>query len=217
MSEPLVTCVCITRNRRAWLPQAIACFELQTYTNRELLIVAEGEDVSDLVPTEDSRIQLLCCGALLLTGPKRNWANERAQGELIAHWDDDDYSAPGRLMDQVVRLEQTGKAVTGYYSMKFTDGVNWWKYVNPSLADSHAHGTSLLYRADYWRSHQFGNFATGEDVEFSLLAHRENQLAVVDASSGLEPRCTPTDLMFARIHAGNTSKRNTDCAVWRRL
>jgi glycosyltransferase involved in cell wall biosynthesis len=217
MNGPLVTCVCITRNRRAWLPQAIACFELQTYVNRELLIVADGEDVSDLISSEDSRIRLLCCGTPLLIGPKRNWANERAQGELIAHWDDDDYSAPGRLTDQVARLEQTGEAVTGYYSMKFTDGVNWWRYVNSSLDSGHALGTSLLYRREYWESHPFGDFKTGEDQIFSVRAHQENQLTAADASSDLEPRCTAQDLMYGSIHAGNTSKKNTECAVWRKL
>src|SRR5690348_4458021 len=101
---PLVTCLCLTRNRREWLPQAIVCFQLQTYEHRELLIVADGDDVSDLVPQEDSRIRLVCSGSRLTIGAKRNYGCAHACGEIIAHWDDDDYSAQQRLTEQVALL-----------------------------------------------------------------------------------------------------------------
>src|SRR3954465_8432998 len=108
---PLVTCLCLTRNRREWLPRAIACFQAQTYERRELLIVADGDDVRDLVAGLPALPPgtLGCTGARLGIGAKRNWGCQRATGELIAHWDDDDYSAPTRLADQVARLLESGK------------------------------------------------------------------------------------------------------------
>ncbi len=57
--NPLVTCLCLTRNRRAWLPRAIGCFLAQTYEERELLIVDDGDEgVTDLVP-DDPRIRVM--------------------------------------------------------------------------------------------------------------------------------------------------------------
>ena len=53
MTEPLVTCLCITRNRVAWLPAAIERFRAQTYPNKELLIVADS--LGDLPAIEDRR------------------------------------------------------------------------------------------------------------------------------------------------------------------
>ena len=54
MTDPLVSCICLTRNRREWLPKAIDCFEQQTYSQRELVIVWDGEPVADLVPSADN-------------------------------------------------------------------------------------------------------------------------------------------------------------------
>ena len=50
---PLVTCLCLTRNRRGFLPRAIECFVAQTYEERELLIVDDGDDsIADLAPAD---------------------------------------------------------------------------------------------------------------------------------------------------------------------
>ncbi len=92
------------------------------------MILADGQDVRHLVPEHDPRVRLIHLDGWPEIGAKRNFGCEHAEGEIIAHWDDDDYSAPGRLADQVERLRESGKAVTGFHSMRFTDGVHWWKY-----------------------------------------------------------------------------------------
>lgn len=194
-NEPMVSCVCPTRNRRQWLPGAIRCFLGQTYENRELVILADGEEgVADLVP-DDPRIRLMVTGFdMRVVGVKRNLGCEAARGAIVAHWDDDDYSAPGRLADQVWRLATSGKAVTGYHTMKFTDGAKWWVYrggANFALA------TSLCYRRDWWETHRFSAINVGQDEEFGRVAEAKKQL---EAAPDL-------DLMFATIHDGNTSPR----------
>ena len=92
------------------------------------MILADGQDVRHLVPEHDPRVRLIHLAGWPEIGAKRNYGCERAAGDVIAHWDDDDYSAPERLADQVQRLLESGKAVTGFHSMRFTDGVRWWKY-----------------------------------------------------------------------------------------
>jgi hypothetical protein len=95
MTNPLVTCACLTRDRREWLPRAIACFLAQTYEPRELLIVATGRDaVDDLIPLGDPRIRLITLGWVprirlitsgwvsLAVGTLRNVACESAAGAL---------------------------------------------------------------------------------------------------------------------------------------
>jgi hypothetical protein len=200
---PAVTCLCLTRNRREWLPKAIDCFLQQTYEPKDLLIVGDGDDVSGLVPA-DERIRLVCAGTRLQVGAKRNYGCGLAQGELIAHWDDDDYSAPWRLTDQVGRLIESAKAVTGYCSMKFTDGERWWEY---TVESGFVLGTSLLYRRAWQQAHPFVDVQTGEDGLFRDEAVRCGQL--VTAAAG--------DLMYATIHPGNTSRRVTNAQNWRRL
>jgi glycosyltransferase involved in cell wall biosynthesis len=196
-----VTCLCLTRNRRQWLPQAIQCWTLQTYANRELLIVADGEDVQDLVPANDASIRLVHLAAMAQIGDKRNLGCELARGSVIAHWDDDDYSAPERLADQVERLHATWKAVTGYHSMRFTDGQRAWRYQG-SL--HYAIGTSLCYRRAWWQVHPFPSQQVGEDNAFVQRAASQQQLATAEAG----------ELMHATIHPGNTSPRPLSGPNW---
>ena len=56
-SQPLVSCVMPTADRRLFVPLAIRNFQSQDYTNKELVIVDDGADcVADLVP-EDPQIR----------------------------------------------------------------------------------------------------------------------------------------------------------------
>jgi O-antigen biosynthesis protein len=203
---PLVTAVCLTRNRREWLPKAIQAFQHQTYPGRQMLIVADGEDVRDLVPSDDERISLIVApGERKPVGAKRNFACSLVSTELVAHWDDDDYSAPGRLEDQVVRLIESAKSVTGYHTMKFTDGERWWQYLGwPAFAL----GTSLVYRRAWWERNRFASIPVGEDSPFVSSAVRAREFV---AAGDL-------DLMYATVHAKNTSPRRINTAGnWREL
>lgn len=195
-ATPLVTCLCLTRNRRQWIPKAIESFLAQTYRNKELLILADGERVRDLIPDNRS-IRIIEIEEGYTIGPKRNFGVLRSLGEIIAHWDDDDYSAPGRLDDQVGRLLSSQVAVTGYRSMRFTDGTSWWLYRG---AENYSLGTSLCYRRDWALAHQFPSLQIGEDNEFGKIAAETGQMISIDAG----------ELMHAAIHTGNTSPKNTD-------
>lgn len=167
-----------------------------------MMILADGQDVADLVP-DDSRIRLLHLEGSPEIGAKRNFGCLRAAGVIVVHWDDDDWSEPGRLCDQIGRLTETGRAVTGYHSMRFTDGASWWQYEG---APNYALGTSLCYRLDWWRTHRFPTLQVGEDNAFVADAFSGGQLATVDASGH----------MWATIHSGNTSKRSMG-SNWKRL
>ena len=101
---PLVSCIMPTRNRRAFVAQSIWYFLRQDYPEKELIIVDDGTDaVSDLIP-DDDRVRYVRLERSLPVGAKRNLACEMSNGELIAHWDDDDWMAPRRLSTQVSHL-----------------------------------------------------------------------------------------------------------------
>jgi O-antigen biosynthesis protein len=198
-----VTCLCVTRNRRQWIPKAIACFLSQTYPYRELLILADGESVRDLVPADNS-IRLLELEGAARIGEKRNLGCDRALGDIILHWDDDDWSAPGRIADQVSRLLESKLAVTGYRSMRFTDGAKWWLYQGTPLF---ALGTSLCYRRDWWKTHPFRYVQIGEDNHFVDAANAARQMVSADAG----------ELMWATVHSKNTSPRSLSGSAWKLL
>jgi len=195
-----VTALCITRNRREWLPKAIQCFQKQTYPACELLIVSDGADVRDLVPP-DERIRHIHIEGSANIGEKRNFGCDRARGEIIAHWDDDDYSAPGRLVDQCARLRDSGKAVTVYHTLRFIGYGDTWLY------SGNFAGTTLAYRRDWWMGHRFPSKHIAEDEGFIKDAMLHGEFSSSDAG----------DLMYATNHDQNTSPRAMHGSKWRKL
>src|SRR5512142_2180234 len=93
-----------TYNRRLFAPRAIEYFLRQDYANKELIIVDDGTDaVGDLVPN-DPQIRYIRLDEHRLLGEKRNLCVEAARGDLIMHWDDDDWCASHRISYQVGEL-----------------------------------------------------------------------------------------------------------------
>lgn len=194
-----------TRGRSLYALLAIAYFQAQTWPDKELVIADDADQPSfpngiacEGVTIQYHRLQRMEVGA------KRNICCARAEGEIIIHLDDDDFSAPGRFADQVARLLESRQDVTGYTAMRFTDGTNWWQYRGGTEC---ALGTSLCYRRQWWKLHPFPSQQIGEDGEFVRAAMASKQLVVADAR----------DLMHATIHPGNTSPRKLSGSNWTRL
>jgi glycosyltransferase involved in cell wall biosynthesis len=197
----LVSAIMPTRGRQQWAEQALESFLGQTYPDKELIILDDMDDRSFarfgvLPPPENVIYRLLETRETI--PQKRNHACRIANGSIIVHWDSDDHSAPTRLEDQVRRLEQSGKAVTGYHSMLFFDEDGWRAYHYTNNPE-YAVGTSLAYLKSWWASHPFNeNLRAGEDNEAVHAARKEGQLVTADAAA----------LMVARIHGGNTDRKN---------
>ena len=208
-----MTAICPTRNRPQWIQQAVQCFERQRYQNAEMLIVADGEDIQCRV-TESlpdgaphrHRIRYVYLGPDKFTiGTKRNLACQLARGSVIVHFDDDDYSAPGRIQDQIMQVERIGACVVGYHRMIFRDESGARFQFDGSTWN--VCGTSLAYRKSWWQAHRFPPVSLQEEVPFIQSAIAERCLHSADAHSFME----------ASIHSDNTSPRNLELEMFRRL
>lgn len=201
--EPLVTCIMPTFNRRAYVRQAIHYFQRQDYPNLELLVLDDGTDpVGDCMP-QDPRVRYARVEGKHTIGAKRNMACQAARGEIIAHWDDDDWYPAGRIRSQVKALEEGGTALCGtsqeyFYAPKVDRAWLYrWRGVGRMLV-----GSSLLYRKNAWARSPFPDIQLGEDVHF------------VRAFPG--PCCDLADprLGIGIIHPGNTSRKVVRGAGW---
>jgi hypothetical protein len=87
-----------TRGNPRFVARAIRCFQLQTWPQRELVIVTlrRSEQLEALV-AGDGRIRLYDSPMGLSLGDQRNLSVARAEGVFVATWDDDDCHAPERL------------------------------------------------------------------------------------------------------------------------
>lgn len=199
----LISCVMPTSSkRRGWIPLAVECYLQQSYKYTELIVGGEA-DVLSLLP-DDPRIRFVELADINI-GMKRNALNSLARGELIAHWDDDDWYAPWRLASQIGAMFAESAPVSGHKALTFYDvrPDEFWRY--QSLPDvSYACGATLLYERSLWESLPFGDQRTGEDARW-CDAHKAKiaQPAIVTC--------------IASTHAGNTCKRVYAEPCWRRL
>jgi glycosyltransferase involved in cell wall biosynthesis len=106
--EPLVSCILATHNRQPFLTQAIRYFRHQTYTNRELVIIDDGEhDCEEVVRNRslrDLHIHYIKLDEYTPLGRKLNLGIAQSHGKIIQKLDDDDYYHPDFLNATVQTL-----------------------------------------------------------------------------------------------------------------
>ncbi len=231
MPDPTVRAVMITANRPEMARRALNYFERQTYERKGISVFSSDPESCGL-PEIANRITRATIGEM------RNEANRRIRDtefrgkpvaahfipEILCHWDDDDYSAPRRIEEQVALLQASGAQAVGYNQMLF-----WREHTAgcPAIADDESDevlydcgecacdsgawlytgsilGTSLCYWRASWERKHFEAMSNGEDTRWLM------GMKAVGASSLIVPDGIPfTDpmkpRMIARIHSGNTS------------
>ena len=154
-SEPLVSCIMPTQDRRQFLKLSLQSFAEQDYPNRELIIVDDGRDgVEDLVK-ETSVIRYVYLKKRTSIGEKRNIACSMARGQIIAHWDDDDWYAPSRIRAQATPLLRGTAELTGLHNshiLCLPQGEFWGPSdkLHRAMFVGNVHGGTLVYWKRIW-------------------------------------------------------------------
>lgn len=193
-----------TANRRKFVPSSIRMFLGQDYQNSELLIVDDGVDcIADIVPRL-SNVRYIRIQPGRSLGQKRNLACQASRGEVILHWDDDDWYAAWRIGYQLKALTEAALDLCGVDRVLLVDPKlgRACEYIYRGMGVPWLCGSSLCYRRDFWQRHPFGDINEGEDTRFVATA--------VDARIAVLPN---SRLLVARIHDGNTS-RNRPYECW---
>jgi glycosyltransferase involved in cell wall biosynthesis len=100
-----VSCLCVTEDRRAFLPWLLWNYRKQDHPARELVIVDSSHE--PLAPPDPS-VRVVRCAPGTSVARKRNLAVEAARGALIAWFDDDDWQHPRRLSILAAALGDDG-------------------------------------------------------------------------------------------------------------
>ncbi len=135
---------------------------------------------------------------MLARRAKRNIGCAAAKGEVIAHFDSDDYSGPGRIEEQLRVLRQTEMAVTGYTSILFFNESRNEAYRLRPGPTNWACGTSLMYTRQYWQTNNFQDRSVAEDTLFCKSAAEQAAIFAIDGR----------DMIVALDHDTNTSPRD---------
>jgi hypothetical protein len=211
VDKPTVYAMMLCHGRPEMARRALECFAAQTYECKVLSVWEAPGSIGKL----------------------RNQANARAEADIIIHWDDDDWSHPNRIAEQVALLQSSGAECVGYNEMLFwrcprgdelgaspkgcdtashapRDSGEAWLYTGPSA--QYCLGTSMCYWRETWEQNPFEDTNAGCD---DLYWHGRG-LRMVAESSVLMADAQPR--MIAAIHGGNTcaaiDPTSTD---WRRM
>lgn len=98
----------VTADRKQLMERSIYCFLQQDYPNKELVVIDDGnQDVSEvlqLLPASQLNYNRLEKKPENTLGKLRNISLEKARGDFLAQWDDDDWYHPRRLSLQAEYL-----------------------------------------------------------------------------------------------------------------
>lgn len=197
MSDPLVSCLMVTRDRPELAARAIACFAAQRYSQRELVIVDDGDH--DLRREIEPYLALglriryhrLRLAKRAVLGELRNESIDRARGEWCIQWDDDEWYHPDRISTQVAGAAGH-VAVALRWTLMTVQSPRHGSLAFRADAGFATPGT-VLHRRDAAR---YPSLSRGEDSQFLAELRRVGRVAVLgrDASH-----------LFVRVfHGGNT-------------
>lgn len=203
--QPLVSCIMPTFNRRRFIPFAIKYFLRQNYANKELIIIDDGTDpIEDLIPNEES-LHYYKLEKKISLGEKLNLACEYAKGEVIAHWDDDDWYDPQRLTYQIDALQNEQIDVCGINQLLYFNisTKHAYQYKYPSNQRKWLLGSSLCYTKALWNTRPFAPINVGMDALF-IWSTSPNRVKPLKDNS----------IAVHMIHEDNVSTKNTNGNWW---
>lgn len=204
----LVSCLMPTYNRRPFIQNAIRYFLNQDYEPKELIILDDGSDsVEDLI-FEHPQIRYFRLPHKITLGEKLNQACEIAKGDILIHWDDDDWYASRRISYQVHSLLNAGAYVCGINHLLYFDFKNSlaYKYELPANYGKYLLGSTLCYTREAWQNNKFDEIQVGMD---GLFVDRLPPDKVLDLP----------DITFAvfMIHSANISPKQTTESYWSQI
>jgi glycosyltransferase involved in cell wall biosynthesis len=180
---PLISCLCVTKNRPKLLERAIACFNGQTYQNKQLVILYDDNDLETSNWISNNYLGNLIKIVKVSTNPKkklgavRNLAVEYADGEFVCQWDDDDWYHINRISLQyqmLVKNNKQGSVLTQY--LMFNEKENK-AYI--SFKRNYWEG-SLMCEKRMFLERQYDNISRGEDTPFVEYLYNSNKLAKIE-------------------------------------
>ncbi|MBL0211473.1 MAG: glycosyltransferase family 2 protein [Holophagaceae bacterium] len=194
-----VSIITPTFEREHFAEKLYGCFAAQSFPDKELLVLDDSPEPSPFFTNcGDPRVRYWHQQTRMANGQKRNILAGRATGEVIAHFDDDDYYAPPYIETMVQLLAGHDLiSLSGWYlySLKhrffgYWDKANpqqehyelspeglrhlMFKGVTPETVFAHVlgYGFTYVYRKQAWEGVSFDDAHHGSDFRFAqaLLA-----------------------------------------------
>lgn len=196
-SKPKVSIIVPTQHRINLLPEIIDCFNQQTWRNKELLILDDtpnGKEAIEELQKKYPNIHLWHSNEIRSIGNKRNKLIQKASGELIAHFDDDDYYAPTyieALTKELINSNADLLKLSAWFCVhEASKTFGYWDTTRTDLPHTvftgsekpaansttfssrqyesylTGYGFSYIFKKSTWSSVKFDDISFGEDSRF---------------------------------------------------
>jgi glycosyltransferase involved in cell wall biosynthesis len=182
MTESLVSCLMVTRNRAALARRAVQCLARQTWARRELVIVDDGDEdyepmLAPFRPELTIHYHRIAPEPGRRLGGLRNLSLELAGGDYCVQWDDDEWYHPQRIELQMQALREHGAdACVLKWTLMHIDSEEMFERPYRADVSDGTPGTILHRRTDV----RYPNDARGEDSVFMKTLQRAGRVAVMD-------------------------------------
>lgn len=183
LSNPLISCICITDNRPDLLQKAINCFKSQNYQNKELVIsYPQNDKVSKKVISYEQNAMLRILSIERVEGSSlgeaRNEAIRKSNGEYICTWDDDDWYHPSRISYQYNSIQNKGE---GYQASILTRILLYDETKNETYYSfNYTWEGTILCRKTILLQNQYRHSNQGEDSHVIGFLRSRKQLLMLN-------------------------------------
>ncbi len=155
-----------THKRPEMIKRAINMFRAQEAEDAEMIIIGSGKQ-HDLLAAED----LIGCDIRYIVseeniGVKRNLGCDAAKGQMIVHWDDDDWYAKDWLVRSGRELLYSGADCVGLRACYFNELPSRFLLYQYTGRQGYAVGATLCYWKEVWEGNPFPEIQMGEDTAF---------------------------------------------------
>ena len=179
--KPLVSILTPTYNRRFFIPQFLKIVRNQVYNGPiEILVADDGTDpIHDLIKN-DSAFRYIRFNEKKPLGYKRNILASEAKGEILIHFDDDDYYPHSRVSHAVESLMASDKLIAGSSLCHIYDTSLKKIFVSGPFGQNHATAGTFAYKREYLKNNKFNDEAIAQE-EPSFTGNFSNNLLQLDS------------------------------------
>jgi glycosyltransferase involved in cell wall biosynthesis len=185
MPQPLVSCLCVTKNEIEIVKRAIDCYQAQSYPNKELIILKQGADPAMekfILELGDSSIvfRTLPPHPILTLGELRNFSVELSKGDYFCSWDDDDWQHVNRLEIQLNGTLKNFHPSSALTNLLVFDQTTEQAYFSPIGIWE---GTIMCKRELFEKGIRYPTATKGEDTAFMHLLLNGSRIFPVVSST----------------------------------
>jgi len=199
---PNVSIVCITRDRRIFMPIMKYSYMIQSYPEEklELVIVDDGDDSIEDTLIGVPNVTYVRLDEKKTIGEKRNIGISKAMYDIVAFMDDDDVYPNNSILERTAMMLKTPSKECAFCSViPCYDIMKYSSFMNAPPIDiemsQRVSEATLIFTKSFWEERKFNDIQIAEGDAF--IRGREHMCREL----------SPQEVIVSLVHSMNTSAR----------